>query len=60
MKAIVKGYDQYTQQNFETQYDNVVSIQYAKGTIILTDMTDNVPSVHTYTQTSLDGNIIIF
>ena len=60
MQAIIKGYNQYTQQNFETRYENIVSIQYANGTIILTDITDNIPSVHTYTQSSLNGNIVIF
>ena len=63
MKAIVKGYNQYSDEHFEYTLEDVTNIQYTKGTIIITrtpSNNDGVPVVNMYTLSSLDGDIIIF
>ena len=63
MKAIVKGYNQYTEEYFEYILEGVINVQYIKGTIVITripDNNDNVSVVNMYTLSSLDGDIIIY
>ena len=63
MTAIVKGYNKYTDEHFNYTLDNVINVQYTKGTIIITRVpanNDNIPVVNMYTLSSLDGDVIIY
>ena len=59
-KAQIKGYNKYTEENFNYSLENVISVQFVKGTIIITRLLeDGTPAVNTYTASSLDGMVTI-
>ena len=61
MVAIVRGFDSYKNENFQYTIENITSVQYANGKILITHFDkDGNMQTSAYTQTSLNGNVVIY